>query len=296
MCGIAGKLDFRGRSVDRALLVRMGAALAHRGPDDENVYASGPVGLSQRRLSIIDLSESACAPLSNEDGTLWVVFNGEIYNFQALRADLVARGHRFATNSDTEVLVHLYQEYGDGFVARLRGMFAFAIWDERRQRLFAARDRLGKKPLTYLHNADGFWFASQAHAIAVDPEVVLEPDYAAIDLYFSRQYVPSPLSAFRGFRKLPPGHTLSCEANGELRIDRYWQPPAYSPGASRVHKEELQQELVRQLDEAVRLRLIADVPLGALLSGGIDSAAVVALMARNVSAPVKTYSIGFREL
>jgi asparagine synthase (glutamine-hydrolysing) len=295
MCGITGKLSFDGRAADPNVLRRMCDSMLRRGPDDEGIYARGPVGLGQRRLSIIDLRESACAPLSNEDETLWIVLNGEIYNFQTLRAELQQRGHRFRTDSDTEVLLHMYQEYGAKCLDRLRGMFAFAIWDERRQVLFAARDRLGKKPFVYYHERRGLWFGSQVRAILSDPDVPAAPDYAAIDLYLSRQYVPSPMTAYAGIRKLPAGHYLECRLGEEPKIVRYWSPPRQPTVGKVSDPRELQQMLLAKLEESVRLRMIADVPLGALLSAGIDSAAVVAMMARNSDRPVKTYSIGFHE-
>jgi asparagine synthase (glutamine-hydrolysing) len=294
MCGIAGKIDFRA-PVERATLQRMCGSLVHRGPDDQGLYVRGPVGLGERRLAIIDLSDAACAPLSNEDETVWVVFNGEIYNFQELRGDLLRRGHSFRTRSDTEVLVHLYEEYERNFVPMLRGMFAFAIWDERRQRLFAARDRLGKKPFFYYHDERGLWFGSQPRAILAANEVPVAPDYRALDLFLSRQYVPSPLTAYAGMRKLPPGHQMECTLGAAPIVSRYWAPPVQAATEVRVDAQEVGASLLAKLEESVRLRMISDVPLGALLSGGVDSGAVVALMARNSERPVKTYSIGFNE-
>lgn len=269
-------------------------SLVHRGPDDEGLHLRGPAGLGERRLAIIDLSDAACAPLANEDETVWVIFNGEIYNFQTLRADLERRGHRFRTHTDTEVLVHLYEEYGRDFVPMLRGMFAFAIWDERRQRLFAARDRLGKKPFVYYHDERGLWFASQARAILASGEVAVAPDYRALDLFLSRQYVPSPLTGYAGIRKLPPGHHLECVLGNAPVVTRYWSPPVQA-GDAAMDAQEIEASLLAKLEESVRLRMISDVPLGALLSGGVDSGAVVALMARNSSRPVRTFSIGFNE-
>ena len=296
MCGICGQVSFTSEEVRRATLARMCDTLVHRGPDDEGIHVRGPVGLAQRRLSIIDLSRSGVAPLSNEDGTIWVTLNGEIYNFQQLRADLKAQGHHFRTATDTEVLVHLYEELGVECLSSLNGMFAFAIWDDANRRLFAARDRLGKKPFFYTKTANSFMFASSIKAILANPEVTASPNFRAIDDFLTYQYVPSPETAFSGIHKLPPGHYLTCDLDHGIEVRRYWRP--LLPHRRRqvaVDPRELEAELLDRLDQAVRRRLIADVPLGAFLSGGIDSSAVVALMARASSHPVKTFSIGFEE-
>ena len=292
MCGIAGKVDFRDRLVERELIERMCATIVHRGPDSEGIYTASGIGLGQRRLAIIDLDERAVAPLSNEDGSVWVTFNGEIYNFRELRLLLERRGHAFRTNGDTEVLVHLYEEYGSDCVHHLRGMFAFAIWDDRRKRLFAARDRLGKKPLVYAQTADGLAFGSEIKAVTADPGVSIAPNYRAIDEYLTHQYVPGPLTAFEGIHKLPPGSFLMCE-RGSVRVERYWNPPAAVK--TRADETEIAAELIGRLRESVRMRLVSDVALGAFLSGGIDSSAVVALMAQESEGPVRTFSIGFEE-
>lgn len=291
MCGICGKVAFDGRVIDAGLIERMLATLIHRGPDDQGVYTAPFIGLGQRRLSIIDLSRVATAPLSNEDGTIWVTHNGEIYNFQTLREELIQKGHEFRTRGDTEVLVHLYEEHGPDLVARLRGMFAFAIWDSRRGLLFAARDRFGKKPFFYARTPTGLVFGSEIKAITADPDVPVAPDFRAIDRYLTLQYVPSPWSAFEGIRRLPPAHTLTCMANGRVEVRRYWQLRADHKLTS--PPDQIAEELLQRLREAVRLRLMADVPLGAFLSGGVDSSAVVALMAEASGGPVKTFSIGF---
>ena len=290
MCGICGSIGLQGQPAERAAIERMCAALVHRGPDAQGVQIIGEAGLGQRRLSIIDLDPRSTAPLANEDGTVWVTFNGEIYNFRELRERLRDRGHRFRTESDTEVLVHLYEEHGAACVHELRGMFAFAIWDARRRRLFAARDRLGKKPFYYTQDANGFRFASELQALVRQPGFDRTPDYAAIDAYLRWQYVPSPLTAFAGVRKLPAGHTLSLGPDAELRVERYWRPPTPAPLTGPVAA--IEEELVARLREAVRVRLVSDVPLGAFLSGGIDSGAVVALMAQETGRPVQTFSIG----
>lgn len=293
MCGIGGKLYFDpARLVEREVLERMNAVEAHRGPVDSGIYCGGALGLAHRRLSIIHLSSAGHQPMANEDGTVWIVFNGEIYNFQALRPDLVRRGHRFRSHTDTEVILHLYEEHGVGCLELLRGMFAFAIWDAPRRQLFLARDRLGKKPLCYQQDAEAFRFASEAKAILQDPAVGARPDPAGISQYLTYGYVPSPGSAFHGMRKLPPAHYLVCR-DGKVEVARYW----------RLHRDrkldrpeaEWCEEIRSHLEEAVRLRLISDVPLGAFLSGGIDSSAVVAMMSRVSSVPVKTFSIGFEE-
>ncbi|MBI3070808.1 MAG: asparagine synthase (glutamine-hydrolyzing) [Deltaproteobacteria bacterium] len=291
VCGICGKLDFRGGAVSPALIEKMSNTLVHRGPDDAGVYTAPFIGLGQRRLSIIDLRPSATAPLSNEDGTVWVVFNGEIYNYRELRAALREQGHAFRTESDTEVIVHLYEEHGTACVTKMRGMFAFAVWDAPRKLLFCARDRFGKKPFCYARTERAFVFGSEIKAILADPDVHVLPDYGAIDSYLALQYVPSPQTAFKGIKKLPPAHFLTCTANGDVRVERYWEPPAFR-APIRADPVEIESEIVRRLREAVRARLISDVPLGAFLSGGIDSAAVVALMAAEGGAPVKTFSIG----
>ena len=293
MCGICGKVEFRDVPVDRSLIHRMCETVVHRGPDDEGIHTAPHVGLGQRRLSIIDLRPEAAPPLSNEDGSLWVVLNGEIYNFREEREGLVAKGHLFRTAADTEVILHSYEEHGTGCLSRLRGMFAFALWDSRRKILFAARDRFGKKPFFYAKTPSSFLFGSEIKAIATDPAVTLSPNYTAIDRYLAWQYVPGPLTAFSGIFKLPPAHFLVCTAGGSVAIERYWSPP--DPVKTAAPPPEIEEEIMRLLGEAVRLRMVSDVPLGAFLSGGIDSAAVVALMAREGGRPVKTFSIGFEE-
>ena len=293
MCGIAGRVNFlSGAAVDAALIQGMCDLLAHRGPDGEGTYVDGPVGLGHRRLAIIDLSPAGRQPMSNEDGTVWIVFNGEIYNFRELRVGLEAEGCRFHSQSDTEVILHLYEKEGVKCLRRLRGMFAFAIWDRRERTLFIARDRLGKKPLYYLVDGDGIAFASEPKAFLADPSFKAQPNLEAISHYLTYQYVPSPLTAFQGVQKLPPAHYLLVK-NGEISRERYWKLH-YSP-KRRLTDDEACDELLGRLREAVKLRLISDVPLGAFLSGGIDSGTIVALMAELGAAPVKTFSIGFEE-
>jgi asparagine synthase (glutamine-hydrolysing) len=292
MCGIAGMVqtDPDGE-VDEATIHRMCEALVHRGPDDEGIFVKRGVGLGMRRLSIIDLA-GGHQPVFNEDKTVWVVFNGEIYNFPELRSQLQARGHLFSTNTDTEVIVHLYEEDGAECVQKLRGMFAFALYDERNGRLLLARDRVGKKPLHYALQNGTLFFASEMKAIlAVRPKLAKVNDAALLQyMYFG--YVPDPVSAFEPIQKLPPGHLLEF-VRGEMRVRQYWDFPEYGTYEPKSEAE-LLEELEFRLAEAVRIRLIADVPLGAMLSGGTDSSTVVALMARATSQPVKTFSIGFR--
>jgi|HubBroStandDraft_6_1064221.scaffolds.fasta_scaffold14749_4 asparagine synthase (glutamine-hydrolysing) len=290
MCGIAGMIGRDGEAVSTEQVRGMTDAIVHRGPDDEGIRVQGNVGLGMRRLSIIDLTGGQ-QPIYNEDRSVWVVFNGEIYNFQLLREELEARGHRFSTHSDTEVIVHLYEEMGADCVTKLRGMFAIALYDEKRKSLLLARDRLGKKPLYYAVADGRLYFASELKAIlAVAPQLA-EVDAEGVLQFFYFGYVPDPYSVFQRIRKLPPGH-LAEYRNGEIKIRQYWDVPRYGthdPGSDEACLEEMEQ----RLGEAVRIRLISDVPLGAMLSGGVDSSVVVALMARHSSAPVKTFSIGF---
>lgn len=293
MCGICGMLRFKDSIPDPALIQGMCRTLIHRGPDDEGIYVAPHIGLGQRRLSIIDLTPGACPPLGNEDKTIWLVFNGEIYNFRELRRELEQDGHLFRTETDTEVLIHLYEKTGTGCLEHLRGMFAFALWDAPRGQLFCARDRLGKKPLCYAITPDSLVFGSEIKAITADPEISVEPNYRALDLYLTYQFVPSPATAFEGIFRLGPGEFLTCDLKGNLRKQRYWEPPD-GPKAT-FSPFEFEQGIVERLRKAVKRRLISDVPLGAFLSGGVDSAAIVALMAQESRRPVKTYSIGFEQ-
>src|SRR6266446_2962008 len=292
MCGIAGIIGTEQNYLARGVDVhQMCQTIVHRGPDDEGIYAKGRAALGMRRLSIIDLS-TGHQPIHNEDGTVWVVFNGEIYNFPELRPALEARGHRFYTSTDTEVIVHLYEEFGSNCVQRLRGMFAFALWDERRERLLLARDPFGKKPLHYALSGGRLLFGSEIKALLAGAPELSDVDPYALLSYFYFGYVMDPHTAFKGIHKLPPGHLLEF-SSGQIRISQYWDLPShgiYSPRS----EEECLEELEHRLAEAVRIRLLSDVPLGALLSGGVDSSTVVALMARASSAPVKTFSIGFK--
>ncbi|HEY3618354.1 MAG TPA: asparagine synthase (glutamine-hydrolyzing) [Candidatus Sulfotelmatobacter sp.] len=293
MCGIAGIVSTAaGQRMESATIHRMCQAILHRGPDEEGIFVKDGIGLGMRRLSIIDLAGGQ-QPVFNEDRTAWIVFNGEIYNFGELREDLLKRGHRFSTHSDTETIVHLYEEMGPDCVNKLRGMFAFALYDERRQKLLMARDRLGKKPLHYALQGQRLLFGSEIKAIlAVAPELASVNQEALLQyMYFG--YVPDPLTAFTTIQKLPPGHLLEFE-NGKIKVRQYWDLPQYSTHPPRS-EEECLQEMEHRLAEAVRIRLISEVPLGALLSGGTDSSTIVALMARASSTPVKTFAIGFRD-
>ena len=278
---------------DEAPVRRMNEALRHRGPDAEGIWRHGRAVLGHRRLSIIDLSPEATQPLLNEDRTIGVVVNGEIYNFAELRADLLERGHVFRSNSDSEVVLHLYEEDGAGCVSRLVGMFAFALWDARTDRLLLARDRAGKKPLFYRRLPDGgLAFASELHALVTAfPELPVTPDLEAIDEYLTLQYVPSPHTAYRDIFKLQAGTVALVERADKLTLHRYWTKPRGEE--LRGSEEELARELRALLARAVRRRLVADVPVGAFLSGGLDSSAIVALMATQSSRPVETFSIGF---
>jgi asparagine synthase (glutamine-hydrolysing) len=291
MCGIAGKFNFDPtRPIDSAQLAAMTTVIAHRGPDSDGFYLRDSVGLGHRRLSIIDLS-TGDQPMSNEDHTVWVVFNGEIYNFADVRHELLQAGHRFRTHSDTEVIVHAYEQWGDAAVDRFRGMFAFAIWDEPRRRLLLVRDRLGVKPLYYSANADGVTFGSEIKSLLEDPDVPRTWSPEALDAYLALCYIPAPRTIYRNIWKLPAGHLLVAE-NGRVCVRRYWDLTFTGDGDPSREAEYLQR-LEALVDESVRLRLMSDVPLGAFLSGGIDSSLVVASMVRQCANRVLTTSVGF---
>lgn len=294
MCGICGKFNFnRNESVDQRLIQRMCRILSHRGPDDEGVYVKKNCGLGHRRLSIIDLSPAGHQPMSNEDGTLWIIFNGEIYNFQELRKFLETKGHRFKSLTDTETILHLYEEEGTDCLRSLRGMYAFAIYDEKKESLFLARDRVGKKPLVYALSAKSLTFASEIKALLLDPEIKREIDYTTLHHYLTYEYCPSPHTIFKGIKKLPPAHFLLIE-RGEVIIERYWNL-SYSEKLILPDENAYGEKFKEIFEEAVKLRMISDVPLGAFLSGGIDSGATVAWMSKLSPKPVKTFSIGFEE-
>jgi asparagine synthase (glutamine-hydrolysing) len=294
MCGICGKIYFdRERKVTDNEIISMRDIMVRRGPDDAGLYIRNNVGLGHRRLSIIDL-ETSHQPMTNEDGSIWIVYNGEIYNFKELRDGLIAEGHVFKTKGDTEVIIHLYEEYGRECVNKLRGMFAFAIWDSRDKSLFLARDRIGKKPLHYYHDNNVFLFGSEIKSILADEyyNSKKDIDLHAFHSYFSFLCVPDPLTMFKGIKKLHAGHTLILKS-GKVDIKKYWDV-SFEDDNSKT-EEQYCEKLLELLKEAVRIRLISDVPLGAFLSGGIDSSSVVALMSQIVDQPVKTFSIGFSE-
>jgi asparagine synthase (glutamine-hydrolysing) len=295
MCGITGIFDTTGRrDMDRSVLNRMNQAQFHRGPDEGGLHLEPGVGLGHRRLSIIDLATGQ-QPLFNEDGSVAVVFNGEIYNYQELIPELTARGHRFHTRSDTEVIVHAWEAWGESCVERFRGMFAFALWDRKRQSLFLARDRLGVKPLHYALLDDGMLlFGSELKSLLAHGGLKRELDPAAIEEYFALGYVAEPRCVFRQARKLPPAHTLTVRRGQPLPAPKeYWDVRFSLDNA--ISAEDAQAELVARLQESVRLRMISEVPLGAFLSGGVDSSAVVAMMAGLSQEPVNTCAIGFSD-
>src|SRR4030095_12587891 len=294
MCGITGFVrPDKGQIAGTADLIgRMCDAIIHRGPDDHGVMIKNGAVLGMRRLSIIDLA-GGHQPISGEDGSVTIVYNGEIYNFRELHSLLKSRGHTFQTHSDTEAVVHAYEEFGPSCVDHFRGMFAFAIWDDRNQKLFIARDRVGKKPLYYTVTDRGtFVFGSELKSLLVHPEVKRNINLEAVDAYLTLGYVPDPQCIFRDIYKLPPGHHLTF-ADNRVVVQKYWDFN-FNPDPS-MTAEECVRGLRELLDEAVRLRLVSDVPLGAFLSGGIDSSTIVGLMARNMGQPVKTFSIGFHE-
>ena len=293
MCGIAGFYLREGKA-NQSTVRAMCDQIRHRGPDDEGYHVEGGCALGMRRLSIIDLS-TGHQPMTNEDESVWVVFNGEIYNYQELRQDLIAHGHRFVTHSDTETLVHLYEEQGAEGLRRLRGMFAYAIWDARQRLLFLARDRFGKKPLYYAVLPEGIYFGSELKCLQT-AGVPTEIDAEALRLYFHFTYIPEPLTCFRAVRKLAPGCWLTYDASGTVHQGRYWRfPEPVADTPADFSEAGVCAQLRDKFDESVRIRMIADVPLGAFLSGGIDSSSVVASMALASPEPVRTFSIGFEE-
>lgn len=290
MCGIAGylMLDPR-RAATGERVEKMCHAIVHRGPDDSGVHTDGPLGMGMRRLSIIDVA-SGHQPISNEDESIWIVFNGEIYNHNALRDELRARGHQFRTRTDTEVIVHLWEEYGPGCVDHLRGMYAFSIWDANRRELFIARDPLGIKPLFYSLDEDRIAFGSEMKSLLALGDLPLDTDWTAIDAYFSYSYIPAPLTAYKSIAKLPAGHRLHAK-DGKVRIDRFWDltfAPKYSG-----RRDSLIDDFVGLAEESIAMRLMSEVPLGAFLSGGVDSSLVVAMMAQQSHDPIRTFTMGF---
>ena len=292
MCGIVGLLNFDAAPVEEDIVRKMCASLVHRGPDDEGIYIAAGIGLGHRRLSVIDLV-SGHQPLSNKEKTIWITYNGEIYNYVELRSQLIGLDHQFVTESDTEVIIHAYEEFGENCPKYLKGMFAFAIWDSRRRRFFLARDRVGKKPLFYHHGRSIFAFASEIKALLLHPSIPCDISISTIPHYFTFGYAPSPHTFYRGILELPPAHTLTVEVSGRMDLRRYWDLD-FSPRIGRSPTLEEAAIGVRDLlTKAVRKRLVADVPLGVFLSGGIDSSIVVGIMSQLMQRPVKTFSIGF---
>lgn len=301
MCGLTGFL-LQKQSLNIAELENrlslMVETIGYRGPDDQGVWTDGKVGLGFARLSIIDLSTAGHQPMTVEDRSVWLTFNGEIYNFHDIRTELENLGHSFRGRSDSEVILRGYIEWGDEILHRLRGMFAIALWDGRKNRLMLARDRIGKKPLMYMCSDEGLFFGSEIKTILAWPGVQREPDFTAIHQFLTYQYVPTPRTAFKGVKKLPAGHKMivQLDLNGKIassRIECYWRLCKPRARYSSSNLTELSDELVSQLDEAVKIRMVSDVPLGAFLSGGVDSSAIVAMMARHSNQSIKTFSIGF---
>ena len=286
MCGICGYIGIR----EDELLERMTAGLIHRGPDSEGYFKDGDVGLGYRRLSIIDVAGGQ-QPMENEDGSLVLITNGEIYNYQELRQELLSRGHRFRTKSDSEVILHLYEERGPDCLQRLNGMWAFAIYDRKRRRLFLARDRLGIKPLYYVHLNGRFLFASEFKAILRYSGFSPTLNLRAIHEYLALRYVPGPDGMFKELRKLPAGHYAIVE-RGAVSVTRYWTPELYD-GPFQGKEEDFLEEFAQRFEQSVRRRMISEVPLGAYLSGGLDSSTIVAGMTKIISQPVRTFTVGF---
>ena len=296
MCGICGVVQIGGEQrpvLEPGVLDVMTDLLRHRGPNDRGTHEAPGIALGARRLSIVDLA-GGHQPLANEDGSVWAAQNGELYEHAAIRKDLAARGHRFASRCDTEILPHLYEEEGDAFPARLRGKFAAAVWDARRRRAVLARDRFGIKPLYYAVRGDLLVFASELKSVLASGLVAPVLDLEALDVFLTLGYFPGELTPLRGVRKLPAAHRLVVDATG-ARVERYWELPVPGEHVRRLGDEEWLERFLASLEESVRLRLMSDVPLGAMLSGGLDSSVVTALMARNMTEPVKTFSVGFRE-
>jgi asparagine synthase (glutamine-hydrolysing) len=294
MCGITGIMQFGGEArVQPETLRQMCAAMVHRGPDDVGIYTDGAVGIGMRRLSIVDLA-TGHQPLSNEDGTVWIVFNGEIYNHASLREQLQARGHQYRTNSDTETIIHLYEEYGPECVQHLRGMFAFAIWDARRQRLFIARDRLGIKPLYYQLTSQQIVWGSEIKVVLACPGIGAQFERTVLPEYLAFGYVSGPQTFYRGIHKLMPGHWMEVGPSGQVKIERYWDLPVTQNEPSKPESYYIQ-TFREMLEQAVTTHLMSDVPLGVFLSGGVDSSAVAALMTKIRRAPVETFSVGYAE-
>ena len=296
MCGICGLLQLPGKQpISLDMLGRMSALISHRGPDDSGTYVSPDqsVGLSNRRLAIIDPSDSGRQPFSNEDSTIWVVYNGETYNYVEIRNDLKARGHCFHSGTDTEIIVHLYEEYGVNCVQHMRGMFAFALWDQSKRRLFLARDRIGIKPLYYAYTPDAFLFASEIKCLLTHPQLKRAVNDEALYHYLTFLTTPAPQTLFKGVFKLPSGHRAIIDSDSHIHVEEYWDVFSGSQDDSSYSDADQAERVVSSLRESVRLRMVSDVPFGALLSGGMDSSTNVSLMAAEMDRPVQTFSIGY---
>ncbi|MCX7705659.1 MAG: asparagine synthase (glutamine-hydrolyzing), partial [bacterium] len=291
MCGLCGIVKKNGK-ISRAVIEKMASTMIHRGPDEQGCMIFENVGFAHRRLKVIDLTTGR-QPIANEKNSIFIICNGEIYNFRQLREIMEKEGHRFKTNSDSEVIVHLYEKYGTGCLKFLRGMFAFALWDNEEKILFLARDRLGKKPLVYSIKNGDIYFASEIKALLEVDEISKEIDYIAVDLFLSYQAIPAPWTIFKEVKKLPPAHFLLWE-DGKVKIEKYWQVD-FTKKLEFKNEQEYIDVMWQKLVEATRLRMIADVPLGAFLSGGIDSSTVVGIMSENSTQPIKTFSVGFEE-
>lgn len=307
MCGICGKINIEGKEIRRSLIAGMNSALSHRGPDDEGLHIENPsvgtgepsisAGLGHKRLSIIDLSKAGKQPMPNEDKTIWMVFNGEIYNYKSLKEEVKKKGHRFLSQTDCEVIIHLYEEEGVECLKKLNGMYAFALWDSKLKTLFLCRDRLGIKPLFYHWDGQSLIFASEIKSILSDPGLSRNIDWNALNFYLTFNYIPAPYSIFEKIRKLNPGCYLVASKKG-LEIKQYWdikkdfEDDENKEKSINIHKK----NLFNLLEDAVRIELVADVPLGAFLSGGIDSSIIVGLASRVSHSPLKTYTIGFKDM
>lgn len=292
MCGIAGVFNFDGSPVSAERLERMSLAMKYRGPDDHGAFIAPGIGIAHRRLSVIDLSAAAKCPMANDDDSIQVVFNGEIYNYQVLRKELQALGHQFKSASDTEVIVRGYEQWGVNAVDRFEGMFAFAVWDANHQRLFLARDRVGEKPLYYVKNEKRLVFASSLIALREYFGADMAIDFAAVDCFFSHTFIPSPTTIWKSVEAFPPAHRVACDKTGNFRVERYWDFPDSPP--KKVSINEAEALIETELEHSVKARLVADVPVGGFLSGGVDSSLVMALAAKNKS-QIDTFSIGFKE-
>lgn len=293
MCGIAGKFNFNRKPVTEAEILEMNKELEHRGPDDKGIFVDGAIGLGHTRLSIIDLSKNGHQPMPDADKRFWISYNGEVYNFLELKKELIKDGVKFRSNTDTEVIIYLYKKHGPDCLKYLRGMFAFAIWDKEKQELFLARDRVGKKPLKYYHDNDTFIFASELKALLKNSEIKKEVDWTAVDEFLTFKYVPAPKTGFKNIFKLLPAHYMIVRASGEKIIKKYWELD-YAKKIE-LSETEWQDKITRKLTESIRLRMISDVPLGAHLSGGIDSSLIVVILAQLSRKPISTFTIGFKE-